>query len=181
MNHFNLHRSDEYLNFIKYLRDLTPDDAIIIEIGSHVGVTANTFLGGNRKVYAIDPWHWDSPTYDERDTLMKHNRELGGGKTIFKIFCENCGKNLFKNIFPIRAYSDEVAAIFPFEADLIYVDGAHDKESVIKDIELWWPKLKTNGIMCGDDYNGYDVKEVVDLYFPNASIFLDSQWLIKKV
>ena len=45
--------------------------------------------------------------------------------------------------------------------DYIMVDGAHEYESVIDDIENWWPKLKPNGVMFGDDYQFKSVEEAV--------------------
>lgn len=36
--------------------------------------------------------------------------------------------------------------------DLIYVDGAHDEVSVYNDLVNYYPKLATNGVICGDDW-----------------------------
>lgn len=36
--------------------------------------------------------------------------------------------------------------------DFIYVDGAHDAQSVMEDAVLAWPCLKSSGIMVFDDY-----------------------------
>lgn len=37
--------------------------------------------------------------------------------------------------------------------NLVYIDAAHDLESVTADIDAWWPKLDGYGIMMGDDYD----------------------------
>ena len=37
--------------------------------------------------------------------------------------------------------------------DYIMIDGAHEYDAVQDDILNWWPKLKSNGTMFGDDYS----------------------------
>jgi predicted O-methyltransferase YrrM len=57
----------------------------------------------------------------------------------------------FANILDMS--SKEAAESLPDGvADLIYIDGAHDKASVEEDIRVWWPKLKSGGRFCGHDY-----------------------------
>jgi|SRR3990172_2726393 len=36
--------------------------------------------------------------------------------------------------------------------DFIYIDGDHRLGAVRKDIEIWWPKIRIGGILCGDDF-----------------------------
>jgi len=36
--------------------------------------------------------------------------------------------------------------------DFIYIDANHSQTAVYKDLIAWWPKLKINGLFCGDDY-----------------------------
>ena len=45
--------------------------------------------------------------------------------------------------------------------DYIMIDGAHEYEAVKKDIENWWPKLKPEGVMLGDDFDLESVSEAV--------------------
>ena len=35
---------------------------------------------------------------------------------------------------------------------MLYIDGAHDYDSVLQDIELYYPKIKSGGLICGHDY-----------------------------
>jgi hypothetical protein len=48
------------------------------------------------------------------------------------------------------------------KADLIYIDAAHDTNSVIEDITIWYPHLRPNGIFCGDDWTWESVRKAVE-------------------
>lgn len=37
--------------------------------------------------------------------------------------------------------------------DLVFLDAQHEYDKVKQDIELWLPKVKDGGIICGHDYN----------------------------
>ena len=53
----------------------------------------------------------------------------------------------------IVAHSVKAAKKASIAFDFIYVDAAHDYESVKADLWAWWPNLKKEvGIFCGDDY-----------------------------
>ena len=45
--------------------------------------------------------------------------------------------------------------------DYIMVDGAHEYEAVLDDMENWWPKLKDDGVMFGDDFYLESVAQAV--------------------
>lgn len=36
--------------------------------------------------------------------------------------------------------------------DIIYIDANHSYDDVLRDIISWYPKVKDNGFICGDDY-----------------------------
>jgi hypothetical protein len=57
--------------------------------------------------------------------------------------------------------SVEAAEALNVQADLIYIDAAHDTENVTKDILAWYPHLKENGFMCGDDWRWPSVQVAV--------------------
>jgi predicted O-methyltransferase YrrM len=37
--------------------------------------------------------------------------------------------------------------------DFVFIDAAHDYDSVKKDIEAWYPKVRKGGLVTGHDYN----------------------------
>jgi predicted O-methyltransferase YrrM len=49
--------------------------------------------------------------------------------------------------------------------DLVYIDGDHTYEGVVKDLAAWYPKVKKGGIICGDDIGWPGVKKAVDEFF----------------
>lgn len=46
--------------------------------------------------------------------------------------------------------------------DLAFIDAGHDICSVREDLEAWWPKVRSGGLMAGDDYG--DVETMKESY-----------------
>jgi predicted O-methyltransferase YrrM len=38
-----------------------------------------------------------------------------------------------------------------FSLDMVHVDGSHNEKASVRDVNLWWPKLKDGGVMVMDD------------------------------
>lgn len=36
--------------------------------------------------------------------------------------------------------------------DAVFIDGSHDLENVLQDLQLWWPAIKDGGLLFGHDY-----------------------------
>ena len=52
-----------------------------------------------------------------------------------------------------RMTSEEAASIIPNQTlDFCYIDADHSYDGVIQDLELWIPKIKEGGIICGHDF-----------------------------
>ena len=47
--------------------------------------------------------------------------------------------------------SGEFAKKYKFKYDYVYIDGDHSYEGAIKDIRLFWPRLKKDGFICLHD------------------------------
>jgi hypothetical protein len=62
----------------------------------------------------------------------------------------------------IRLPSVEAAKKFPDKYfDFVYIDGAHDYDSVLLDIKTWHPKIKTGSFLCGHDSLNPDVVKAI--------------------
>lgn len=62
--------------------------------------------------------------------------------------------------------------------DVVYIDASHDYESVKKDIIHWLPKVKSGGIICGDDYTAgwQGVVDAVNEILGDVSLIGYQQW-----
>lgn len=117
----------------------------VVEIGSLHGRSAFAMLTAcSGPVYCIDPWN------DE-------------GGHCYPSFMGNCGH--FPNLRAIQDFSPAVAVTVP-DADMVFIDGNHDYDAVMADLNAWYPKTKR--IICGHDYQseGFPgVSEAVDEFF----------------
>jgi MMP 1-O-methyltransferase len=133
-------------------------NGVIVEIGSWKG-KSTIWLGsgskaGNKvKVYAIDPHTGSSEHQKESEKVWT-----------FEEFKKNITNAKVDDIIsPIVKTSEEAAKNFNEPIELIFIDGAHEYESVKLDYDLWFPKVLNDGIMAFDDTVGWEgPKQVVD-------------------
>jgi len=129
----------------------------VIEVGSWLGSSARFMaerLPEGGKLYAVDTWK-GSPLEDihMRDPRLPH---------LYQLFLSNVKHAGLTNvIIPIRMDSVEASKALDVQADFIYLDAAHDAESVYQDIIAWYPHLKDGGVFCGDDWGWGSVQEGV--------------------
>jgi hypothetical protein len=142
----------------------------MIEIGTWAGESTSILAmsGFFNSIDTIDPWTpWDTEFYNELKTEFETNTRHWDYITHHSDYSYNC----------VDKFKDG-------NYDFVYIDGAHDYESVKKDIELYLPKVKDGGYIGGHDYMipdpEFGVTEAVHdvLGKPNA-MFRDTSWLIK--
>ena len=57
------------------------------------------------------------------------------------------------NVSFFKMTSEQAAPIIKDGSlDLVFIDGLHDFDNVTLDINLWLPKVRLGGILCGHDY-----------------------------
>lgn len=115
----------------------------IVEIGSFSGVSSELFAIHCKKLYCVDLWdpYWE----------IKHDSVMGTAENRFDEMSSR-----YPNITKIKKSSEEASKDFDDHSlDLVYIDAAHDYESVKNDIFHWMKKVKKGGYIAGHDYR-YD-------------------------
>lgn len=141
-----------------------------IEIGVRKGMNAKYMLKVLKKLktlYLIDPYIGSGTLKDKEyaiDNLKKYSDR------IHWIFCA----------------SEQAVNLIPEHLDFVYIDGNHDYDFVLKDIMLYYPKIRTGGILGGHDYSivHTDVVRAVDYFVSNNDLKLfckrNDWWMVKK-
>lgn len=148
--------SDSNLKCFNYVLEKNKDKEITwVELGSYSGKSA---------AYCVVE-------------LLK--RSHGFNFTCIDLWENGMLESFEKNTLPIQEYINysknfsHVAAkkFKKGTVDVCYVDADHSYEAVTKDLEAWWPKLKSGADFIGDDYTkGFPgvQKAVHDFFMPRG-------------
>lgn len=120
-----------------------------VEVGTFTGEFSKEIMelwGGT--LYMVDVW---SPlNNNEYNDSSNHGNFQKGA--IFGAAIDNISGYENRAIM-IRANSEKASEIFADESlDFVYIDANHAYDYVVQDIQLWYPKIKPGGCLCGHDY-----------------------------
>ena len=150
---------DEHPIFERLMREVRP--RTVIEVGTWKGasllrmVAAAKILRLDTQFVSIDTWlgSYVDLWIDYRDDLMLRH----GYPTMFRQFVFNMIEaDAIDRVWPLPMTTTAAAAALTrlkVQADLIYVDAAHDEDEVAVDLKRFWPLLRPGGVMFGDDYD----------------------------
>ena len=113
---------------------------VVVEIGTFCGKSAAVFgLAVERhggRVYTIDSY-------------------VGVGNhvtTLEEVEANLASVGVLKSVMVIKGDSVALADAWTLPFDVLYIDGAHDYESVRADFDAWVPFLVPGGLLLMDDY-----------------------------
>jgi hypothetical protein len=164
----------------KYLKD----NSVVVEIGCYAGESTKILLetGKIDKIYCIDPWAND---YDNSDE-SSFKAPMDFVENLFDESIKPFKDKLVK--LKMRA-EDAFAQIKDSSIDLVYLDGEHTYEANERYLNLYNPKLKPDGFMCGHDWGfgelgktGHSQTEAIRRFFNSEpiDIFKDNSWVYNK-
>lgn len=144
---------EEYFKFRPFFSHIPPN-SVGAEVGTFEGYNA---LGicrfcSPKKLYCVDPYRrYDCVVGDYMGKFTQEQWDDLFGRTQIKL--------INKPVEFIRESSVEGAKLVPNELDYAYLDGDHSTASVIKDLDTWYPKVKSGGLIGGHDANEPEVRQ----------------------
>ena len=167
-----------YSTMVEYF----PEGSHFVEVGTWKGMSAAYMAveiinsGKNIKFDCVDLWEYVDYLPDDIEK---------------ELFPENLYDTFLKNIEPVKHIINPIKELSWDGAkhyedkslDFIFIDAAHDYESVKKDINAWFPKLKPTGIIAGHDYTWcVDVEKAVHEFFDKNKIYeTEGCWIYSEV
>lgn len=178
-------RARQRVNVLKRFVDI---DSVGCELGVFKGHFSRALLDElkPRKLHLVDPW-WK---LCERWEWANGNRDTFSA--YLKVLTEFEGA-LKTGLVVIHCDFDEVAldAIESSYFDWVYIDSSHEFAHTLKELEILVPKMKVNGLICGDDWfsdkehKHHGVAKAVQAFVASGVLELlyasdsDRQWIAK--
>lgn len=122
---------------------------VTVEVGTAEGIFSQEMNGwGLEKQYLIDIW--ERVPFISGCASFEQKWHDGNYERVKSLFGDKA------NVVLLKGFSYKMAEYIPDEScGLVYVDGDHTYDGAKSDIESFWPKLVTGGIMGFHDYANY--------------------------
>lgn len=182
----------------KQLLDKLPSNAICVEVGVWRGGFSDKIYNYKKPqhLYLVDPWLIDQDNIEGK-AVNRHSFIANRSKVKTQADMDTMHLSVVEryigneHVTVLRKKSVEAAEIFQNETlDWVYIDGCHDYEFVLADLEAWYPKIRPEGFLCGDDFkwqhtkDGLTVKKAVEKFAHDhelkVQVVPNNQFLMRK-
>jgi len=178
--------ADLYYSMVKRAEE----GAHFVEVGAWLGKSAAYLAteihnsGKNIKFDVVDHF-WGSDEHTDPNS-REYQPELSQDPDwLYNEFLKNTSR-VNHIINTIRQPSLVAAELYEDESlDFVFIDAAHDYQSVLDDIVAWFPKVKTGAFICGHDITYHEVSRAVNDFTDEAGeqAYSDNRmdiWFIQK-
>jgi len=172
---------DSHRPMIRYAAEIYFHPLQIAEIGVFFGTNARRMFKklNVEKMFLVDPYKKYQDYEKDKNVLMFLPSSFKPALTVLKRYTNR--------IVPLQMTSEEAVDFIPNDLDMVYIDGNHAYEYVKRDIELYYQKVKSGGLIGGHDIegnsNGEDVRRAVFEFAEknNLSVHVRTPdwWIIK--
>jgi hypothetical protein len=141
------------------LYKLLPKDAVAAELGTAEGFNASDMCKWDslKTLYVVDAWKTLPVKGDGGYNQEWHDKNYFDAMARLKPF--------EKKVTILRGLTYQMAAsVDDGELDLLYIDADHSYRGVLLDLNAWYAKVKSGGIVAGHDYLNLD-------YGVNAAVY----------
>lgn len=190
MEHFYQNLGQDWFTYPQLYKSVVEkfkDGSHFVEVGTWKGRSASYMAveihnaGKKIKFDCVDTWEGSTEHMDETDPT-KYDPILKEKDGLYNEYLKNI-EPVKHIINSVRMTSVEASKLYKNESlDFVFIDAAHDTESVKEDIAHWLPKVKPGGILAGHDYSwSGEVQEAVHVFF-NKNEFVESEgcWIYSK-
>ena len=149
-----------------YILEQLNKNSKIVEVGVWKGDFSRQIwnISSPNLLVLVDSW-----TFDEK--VRGCAPQVSGEEPLNQNFFDQAKKDTydkFENIQNVNILDfNSLEASSKYEDnffDYIYIDAEHTYQAVTKDLEVWYPKLKKNGTLFGDDYYWREEDDTLSLH-----------------
>ena len=181
MEHFyeNIQGWFRFSNLYSYMVQIAEPGSHFVEVGAWRGRSAAfmavEIANSNKDIIFDVVDTWKGSEEHQSDIVILQD-------ILYSEFLTNM-KSVEAYYNPLRMTSLEASKIYPDNSlSFVLLDASHDYDSVKEDIKAWLPKVKSGGILAGDDYHSawLGVVKAVHELLPGFILDNETTWIYKK-
>ena len=161
-----------YWLFYQEVARLLKDGDTAVEVGVWLGrsfiflIQETQRLSKKVTFVAVDTFAGEEGQTAHEATVAAH------GGSLLAAFQANLARCVRGASIVIEQDDSAAAAALHADASLafVFIDAAHDYDSVIRDVRAWLPKVRPGGLLAGHDIESEPVRRAIAELLPEASI-----------
>jgi beta-1,4-mannosyl-glycoprotein beta-1,4-N-acetylglucosaminyltransferase len=144
---------------LAWLARQAPQDGLCVEIGSWEGASTIALAHALRRpLIAVDTWAGNLDEGDDHPSV-----QAAAARDVYAQFVANLAAFSITTVTPQRMDWRDWAATDAEPLAFVFLDAAHDVETVAAQIRALAPRLVPGGILCGDDWHAPGVRLALTL------------------